>query len=236
MSIWTQAAPLITGVGVTNDLLSDAALLRFEETFADRLVGLEAAITRIVIHGDVVIDERERAIDIELLRAELPGGDRPAGSEIGLQGGRFESWAVFRNDRDAPLDLNLAALDDLITLPGIGNALAERILEFRRERGPLPQHRRSAASDRHLGCNCERPQRSLDHTLGGGHDHDPQPPHHQRWHPQHQLFSRQGAQRRKTSLPISRLTGGIARSWGGRSDQVWCTAWKYGSNRRVPIP
>jgi hypothetical protein len=33
-----------------------------------------------------------RAIDAEFVRAELPTGDRPRGSNLGIQGGQFESW------------------------------------------------------------------------------------------------------------------------------------------------
>ena len=44
------------------------------------------------LRGDFVIDETGRAVDAEFVRAELPTGDRPAGSEYGIQGGLFESW------------------------------------------------------------------------------------------------------------------------------------------------
>ena len=33
-----------------------------------------------------------RAVDAEFTRAQLPTGDRPSGSEYGIQGGFFESW------------------------------------------------------------------------------------------------------------------------------------------------
>jgi hypothetical protein len=36
-------------------------------------------------------------VDGEFVRAELPPGDRPAGSDVGIQGGLFESW--FRVER-----------------------------------------------------------------------------------------------------------------------------------------
>jgi hypothetical protein len=44
------------------------------------------------LRGDFVVDEFGRAVDAEFVRAELPSGDRPAGSKFGIQGGHFESW------------------------------------------------------------------------------------------------------------------------------------------------
>jgi len=37
----------------------------------------------------------------------------------------------------APIDINRATLDDLISLPGIGPALAQRVIDYRSEHGPF---------------------------------------------------------------------------------------------------
>ena len=44
------------------------------------------------LNGEFVVDEDGRAVDAEFTRAELPTGDRPAGSAFGVQGGLFQSW------------------------------------------------------------------------------------------------------------------------------------------------
>jgi len=46
----------------------------------------------IVLRGDFVIDAQGNAIDAEFVRANLPTGDRPIDSLLGVQGGIFESW------------------------------------------------------------------------------------------------------------------------------------------------
>jgi hypothetical protein len=46
----------------------------------------------VALRGDFVVDRRGRAIDAEFVRAKLRTGDRPAGSNFGIQGGLFESW------------------------------------------------------------------------------------------------------------------------------------------------
>lgn len=46
----------------------------------------------IKLRGDFVLDTKGRAIDAEFVRGELPTGDRPHASTLGIQGGVFESW------------------------------------------------------------------------------------------------------------------------------------------------
>jgi hypothetical protein len=47
---------------------------------------------------DFVLDQQQRAVDGEFLRAHLPSGDRPIDSVLGIQGGLFESWFSFRGN------------------------------------------------------------------------------------------------------------------------------------------
>ncbi len=47
---------------------------------------------KIVFLGDFVKDGSKRAISSEFVRAELPTGEIPSGSDIGLEGGIFVSW------------------------------------------------------------------------------------------------------------------------------------------------
>jgi hypothetical protein len=48
------------------------------------------------LRGDFVLDNEDplkaRAIDAEFVRGQLPTGDRPHDSKVGIQGGLFESW------------------------------------------------------------------------------------------------------------------------------------------------
>ena len=50
----------------------------------------------VILRGDFVKDTQDRAIDAEFVRAELPSGDRPENSNVGIQGGLFESWFQIR--------------------------------------------------------------------------------------------------------------------------------------------
>lgn len=57
-----------------------------------RLYALTTIELWITLYGDFVVDKDKRAIDAEFTRAEMPTGDRPAGSDYGVQGGIFHSW------------------------------------------------------------------------------------------------------------------------------------------------
>lgn len=84
------------------------------------------------LRGDFVIDVNGRAVDAEFVRAELPTGDRPAGSKHGVQGGLFESWfSVLDAPGDIKVGLNRGSIDDLKALPRIGDVLAKRIVAAR---------------------------------------------------------------------------------------------------------
>lgn len=88
------------------------------------------------LRGDFILDTKERAIDAEFVRGELPTGDRPSRAErrdetIGVQGGRFESWFQYQEMEAPEVILNQADVDELTILPGVGRVIAERILEYR---------------------------------------------------------------------------------------------------------
>lgn len=85
------------------------------------------------LRGDFVVDIEGRAIDAEFVRGELPTGDRPAGSDFGVQGGLFESWTTpLREEGNPPrINVNTADRATLLTIFGIGSALADKILDVR---------------------------------------------------------------------------------------------------------
>jgi DNA-binding beta-propeller fold protein YncE len=90
------------------------------------------------LRGDFVVDHpdpaKARAIDAEFVRAQLPTGDRPSGSDLGVQGGLFESWFLIG---DQPIHshivgVNAATSEELQALPHIGKRLAARIIAHRK--------------------------------------------------------------------------------------------------------
>lgn len=90
--------------------------------------------TLIELHGDFVLDTGNpaRAIDAEFVRGALPTGDRPIDSELGIQGGLFESWfTIGRRFVPFQVRVNTADRGKLRSIPGVGDAVADRILEER---------------------------------------------------------------------------------------------------------
>jgi hypothetical protein len=112
------ASPLITAPG---------ALLLFRELPSDGRYYIE-------ISGDQVLDDggEPRAIDAEMVRGELPTGDRRRGSETGLQGGIFRSWFPPPRQRTLrpPVDVNSVTFDDLVRL-GLPANIASEIVVLR---------------------------------------------------------------------------------------------------------
>ncbi len=84
-----------------------------------------------VLRGDFVLDEKGRAVDAEFVRGELPSGDRPAGSDHGIQGGLFESWFSVLDEPGEKVAVNAGSFAELKALPRIGDVLAERIIAGR---------------------------------------------------------------------------------------------------------
>ena len=89
----------------------------------------------VILRGDLIQDDTGRAIDAEFVRASLPTGDRPLGSETGIQGGQFYSWIELREKGPLPTIDRLTA-DDLtwMNIPRMTPAIAREIIAFRDSR------------------------------------------------------------------------------------------------------
>jgi DNA-binding beta-propeller fold protein YncE len=91
---------LITRAGEVTGPMAEAAAFIFDPKFSKfGSQGKEGSRINEIwvrLHGDFVLDNKDpkqaRAIDAEFVRAELPTGDRRRGSQVGIQGGVFESW------------------------------------------------------------------------------------------------------------------------------------------------
>ncbi len=147
-------------VSTTND--PRAVLILFSESTLRTLLELRGRLA-VEVRGDHVLDLSGRAIDAEFVRAELPTGARRAGAQLGIQGGRFESWLAAGvglrpviPGTNRGIDLNVATREELMTLPGIGGGFADRVIARREElagfnsladlRGALPASVLSALS------------------------------------------------------------------------------------------
>lgn len=71
---------------------------------------------------------------------ELPTGAAPTGAVRDTSSRSFDVAVGAPADRIVPLGLNRASREELERLPGIGPALADRILTMRKERGPIRNH------------------------------------------------------------------------------------------------
>lgn len=101
-----------------------------------KTIGTVRKADRVLVRilGDFVLDHGDpaRALDLGFVRGQLPTGQRPGGRPVGLQGGTFESW-IPRQHRVVlgGLDINRASKKALLTLPGIGPAIAQDISKHR---------------------------------------------------------------------------------------------------------
>ena len=94
------------------------------------------SMTRRAIASEMGSNQNGRAVDVEYARVELPTGDRPHGSNFGVEGGLFESWFWIKSPNDPIVhDLNFASRADLVEVKGIGAATAGKI---ETERGKRP--------------------------------------------------------------------------------------------------
>jgi hypothetical protein len=90
---------------------------------------------RVRLRGDFFVDhalgeDKPRAVDAEFPRAQLPSGDRPAGSPFGIQGGVFESW-FWLDEALGQVPINRARRGDIVALPGIGASRARQVMAMR---------------------------------------------------------------------------------------------------------
>jgi hypothetical protein len=122
------------------ELEANGVLFQIDENSAKALSGREQVLF-IQLAGDHILDSNGKAIDAEYLHSSQTSDDRPANAELGIQGGRFESWVTVSVTAPiSPLiiidgrDINRAEAADLETLPGIGQVLADRIVRLREER------------------------------------------------------------------------------------------------------
>ncbi len=74
------------------DDIAEAAAFVLDDEMYERVLAAREVWVR--FRGDFAIDVNGNAVDAEYVRAELPSGDRPAGSAHGIQGGLFESWMI----------------------------------------------------------------------------------------------------------------------------------------------
>ncbi len=135
-NIQLQGQLIVSARRIPGPLAPGAALVFNRALLSNDVLAQPARFT-VVLRGDFVVDESGRAVDAEHLRGELTTGSHPSGSVFGLQGGRFESWAEFRLGLiiRGGFDLNTVTREELLTVPTIGPALADRILARRNEVG-----------------------------------------------------------------------------------------------------
>jgi competence ComEA-like helix-hairpin-helix protein len=120
---------LIAEAVSTTDPLVAGAFYPLDEALRAQIP--EGAL-EVVMRGAFITDEEGRALDGEHVRGALPTGSRPSRVDVGVQGGRFESWLTLR---PSAINVNTATVEELRALPRIGPSLAEAIVETREERG-----------------------------------------------------------------------------------------------------
>jgi len=97
----TIAGNLVTSAQVLQGVdRAKAIAFVFDPAFVNTLLEFDLSDLWVRLRGDFVLDTGEppRAIDAEFVRHEFDTGDRPRGSDVGVQGGIFESWFEPRRD------------------------------------------------------------------------------------------------------------------------------------------
>lgn len=87
---------IVTGRVEPNADRAVGVLFRFSEATSQIIEDAASQRLQVQILGDLIVDINGRALDAEFVRGDLPTGDRPRGSETGIQGGTFRSWFSVR--------------------------------------------------------------------------------------------------------------------------------------------
>jgi hypothetical protein len=90
-----QSSGLVTSAQQINDQFANAVAFLLPKELLGRDLNKyleDKPEFWVMLRCDFVLDKAGKAVDGEFVRAQLPTGDRPAGANVGIQGGLFESW------------------------------------------------------------------------------------------------------------------------------------------------
>jgi competence protein ComEA len=138
----TAAAPTSSAPAVTTapSAAAPAGAVRADQGLPAALIAAGVAVVLVLVAAFVLVLLRRRRVARERARPVLVVPERPRPAPTPVQPAATPSTvAVRRRARDDPEArfLNAATAGELAALPGIGRAMARRIVDFRAERGEL---------------------------------------------------------------------------------------------------